>query len=130
MVFCLAWNSVSAAIPIPLGSKNAEILLAAASGSHKELSKDPAETPYQAMREEMRKRGAELENFVYEVFDPNAKDPLADLGKMEMHGSGRRAKILWIAAGAVVLAGAGAAGYLWYSEKTADKVINLPYSDK
>ena len=125
----LGINSPEAAVAPPQGFPEEPILLAA-SAPAKESSKSSTSATTKAMHEEMKKRGADLDNFIYEVFDPNAKDPLAELGKTEMAGAGHRRKLLWIAAGTAVLAGAGTAGYLWYHSLTSEaKIINLDYHD-
>ena len=128
-IFCLRVNSLEAAVPLPQGVRGEGILLAA-STPPKEVQKSSASPAPSTRREEMKKRGADLDNFVYEVFDPNAKDPLAELGKAEMSGEGGRRRLLWIVAGTAVLAGAGTAGYLWYNSLMAEtKIINLDYND-
>ena len=128
-IFCLGLNSLEAAVPLPQGVRGEGIVLAA-STPPKEIQKGPAASSPNSQREEMKKRGADLDNFVYEVFDPNAKDPLAELGKAEMSGGGHHHRLLWFVAGTAVLAGAGTAGYLWYTTLTAEaKIINLDYND-
>ena len=99
--------------------------LALASPKKKDKEKKAAGIP---SAEDLRKRGAELENYVYEIFDPNAKDPLAELG-IPMAGLKGGAGKWWIFGSGVVLAGAGVAGYFLFLAEPQVKPKYVVYSD-
>jgi hypothetical protein len=108
----------------PASPENGSMRLAAAdspkSKGKKKTQADPVE------KEEFRKRGEELGNFIYEVFDPNAKDPLADL-ELPGEGKPRSRRFWWIAGGAVGLVGVGVAGY--YLIAPGPDIIKIRYLD-
>ena len=90
-------------------------------------SSDSAKKPdlFVVQKNEFRKRGIELGNFVYEVFDPNAIDPLKEPDPPE---KGMKLKTkLWIAGSALGLLGAGVGGYIFWGPKTTK--VNTHFVD-
>ena len=125
LLLALGMDSAQAGIPLPRG-EDADGRLAAASSSKKGKEKEGVSG--KPSTEEFRQRGAELENYVYEVFDPNAKDPLADLGlPAEFRHGGRK---WWIMGGGAVLVGAGVAGYFLFLAHPEPQKTYLDYTDK
>ena len=132
-IFSLGIQQGAAAVPMPRGGdggagRMAGPMLLAAADEPESKGGKKSRTESDLPKEEFRKRGAELGNYVYEVFDPKAKDPLADLdAPARPGGSG---KIWWITGGAVGLIGAGVAGYFLLAPGP-DKVIirYLDYCD-
>jgi hypothetical protein len=126
LILAFGVSSGPAEIPLPQG-ENPDGRLAAASPSKKK-GKEKERPAAKRTAEDFRQRGAELENYVYEVFDPNAKDPLADLGlPAELRHGGRK---WWIIGGGAALVGAGVAGYmLFFAHSPEVKKTYLIYTD-
>jgi len=89
-----------------------------------------------AMAELYRKRGADLDNFIYEAFDPSkvkSPAPAADTGTADAVGLNdfrRTQKKWWLAAGAAGLVGTGIVGYfLLTSGSGKTKIVNIDYTD-
>lgn len=91
----------------------------------------------QAFIERYRKRGAELDNFIYEAADGRAKapsaTPAADTGTAKAVGLSefRQTRMKWwLAAGAAGLLGTGIVGYMLLSSGSGKTtVVNIDYSD-
>jgi hypothetical protein len=90
---------------------------------HKKKSEADSES---FSREDFQKRGADLDNFIYVVFDPKA-EPALKGSSAAMAETQSSSKVWWIMGGAAILVGAGVAGYFLFAPHTVKSYSD--YSD-